>query len=75
MPDIDPIRQQWLTLAFVLTVTVVVVGFDVWTIRTNGVNSSISRVMRQLFEACPTIFVAIVFWVGILIGHIWMPVE
>jgi LPS O-antigen subunit length determinant protein (WzzB/FepE family) len=69
------VQAQWLTLGFVLAVTAVVIGYDVLAIRAWGVEASISRVMRQLFGTYPTLFVALVFWLGILIGHIWLPTE
>jgi LPS O-antigen subunit length determinant protein (WzzB/FepE family) len=69
------VQAQWLTLGFVLAVTAVVIGYDVLAIRAWGVEASISRVMRELFGAYPTLFVALVFWLGILVGHIWLPTE
>ncbi len=69
------VQAQWLTLGFVLCVTVLVIGYDVLAIRAWGIEASISRVMRRLFGASPTLFVAVVFWLGILIGHIWLPTE
>jgi hypothetical protein len=75
MLNLTPVQAQWLTLAFVLAVTVLVIGYDVLAIRTWGVDASISRVMRRLFGTSPTLFVAAVFWLGILVGHIWLPTE
>ena len=37
MLNLTPIQAQWLTLAFVLAVTVLVIGYDVMAIRTWGV--------------------------------------
>lgn len=68
-------HAQWLTLAFVLAMTVLVVGYDVLAIRAWGVDASISRVLRHLFGRYPSLFVALVFWIGILVGHIWLPTE
>lgn len=73
--NLTPVQQQWCTFGFVLAVTAVVVAFDLWTIQHHGVNSSISRVFRRLFAVSPTFFVALVFWLGILVGHIWLPTE
>lgn len=75
MPNLTPVQAQWLTLAFVLTATILVIGYDVIAIRTWGVEASISRVLRRLFGGCPTLAVALVFWLGILVGHIWLPTE
>jgi hypothetical protein len=69
------VQAQWLTLGFVLAVTALVIGYDVLAIRAWGVEASISRVVRHLFGSCPTLFVALVFWLGILVGHIWLPTE
>lgn len=75
MLNLTPVQAQWLTLAFVIAVTVLVIGYDVLAIRSWGVEASISRVMRRMFGASPTFFVALVFWLGILVGHIWLPTE
>jgi hypothetical protein len=75
MLNLTPVQAQWLTLAFVIAVTALVIGYDVMAIRSWGVEASISRVMRRLFGASPTLFVALVFWLGILVGHIWLPTE
>lgn len=69
------VQSQWITLGFVLAVTVLVLGYDVLAIRAWGVQASISRVMRGLFGTSPTLFVALVFWLGILVGHIFLPTE
>lgn len=68
-------QAQWITLGVVLALTAAAIGYDVTAIRAWGVDASISRVMRRLFGACPTLFVATVFWLGILVGHIWLPAE
>jgi hypothetical protein len=75
MPNLTPVQAQWLTLVFVLAVTAIVIGYDVIAIRAWGVEASISRVLRGLFGGCPTLAVALVFWLGILVGHIWLPTE
>jgi hypothetical protein len=64
---------QWLTLSFVLATTAGVLGFDLWIIRGYGPDASISRVTSRLLEAWPTLFVALVFWLGVLVGHVWLP--
>lgn len=73
--NLTPVQAQWLTLAFVVAMTALAIGYDVVAIRSWGVEASISRVMRRLFGANPTFFVALVFWLGILVGHIWLPTE
>lgn len=75
MSYLTPVQAQWLTLAFVVAVTIVVIGYDILAIRAWGVEASISRVLRRLFEVYPTLFVAFIFWVGILVGHIGLPTE
>lgn len=72
---LTPVEAQWLTLAVVLLATALVVGYDVLAIRAWGVDASISRVLRGLFGRCPTLGVALVFWLGVLVGHIWLPTE
>lgn len=66
------VHKRWCTLIFVLAATTLVIGYDIPVIRTRGVEFSISRVFRHTFGRHPTVFVAFVFWVGVLIGHIWL---
>lgn len=61
---------QWVTTAFLLIVTAVIVGFDVVIVNWAGVDASISRVLRYTFDRYPTAAVAFYVWIGILIGHI-----
>jgi hypothetical protein len=68
-----PAEAQWLTLGFVIAVTVAVLGFDVWIIREHGLDASISRVVGRLMEEWPTLFLALVFWLGLLVGHVCLP--
>ncbi len=75
MLNLTPVQAQWLTLAFVLVVTSWSSATTCWRSASWGVEASISRVLRRLFGACPTLFVALVFWLGILVGHIWLPTE
>lgn len=75
MPNLTPGQSQWLTLAIVVAVAVLVVGYDVLAIHAYGVEASISRVLRRLFGLHPTLFAALVFWLGVLVGHIGLPTE
>ncbi len=75
MPNLTVSQAQWLTLTFVILATLMIIGYDVLAIRAWGVEASISRVFRRVFGASPTLFVATVFWLGILVGHIWLPTE
>jgi hypothetical protein len=63
---------QWLTLFFMAAVAVLVIGYDVFIIRTAGPDASISRVLGRLLEL-PSAFVVFVFWLGVLVGHVWLP--
>jgi hypothetical protein len=67
------VQAQWLTLAFVLTATGIILGFDVWVTLKFGPAASISSVFRRLLSGWPSLFVAVVFWLGLLVGHIWLP--
>lgn len=49
MPNLTPVQAQWLTLAFVVAITVVVVGYDVLAILRLG-----SRVVD--LASAPTAF-------------------
>ena len=53
MLNLTPVQAQWLTLAFVLTVTVLIIGYDVMAIRTWGVDASISRVLQAALRGLP----------------------
>ena len=65
-------QAQWLTLFFLLAVSAAVIGYDVLIIRACGANASISRVLGRLLEL-PSAFVVFVFWLGVLVGHVWIP--
>jgi len=68
-------HAQWLTLAFVLASTALIISFDVWVNLQFGAAASISRVLSRLFSRWPSVFVAVVFWLGMLVGHLWLPAE
>lgn len=69
------VEAQWLTLFVVLATTVGLVAFDLVMIRWYGPDASISRVFCHLFGRWPTVAVAVVFWLGLLVGHVWLPAE
>jgi hypothetical protein len=61
-----------LTLTFLLVVSAAVIGYDVLIIRAAGPDASVSRVLGRLLEL-PSAFVVFVFWLGVLVGHVWLP--
>jgi hypothetical protein len=65
-------QAQWLTLAFLLATTAIVILYDFAIIRLAGPDASISRVLGRLLEL-PSAFVVFVFWLGVLVGHVWFP--
>ena len=65
-------QAQWLTLAFLLAVSAAVVGYDLLITRAAGPDASVSRVLGRLLEL-PSAFVVFVFWLGVLVGHVWLP--
>jgi hypothetical protein len=65
-------QAQILTLFFLAAVTALVIGYDVVIIRAAGPDASISRVLGRLLEL-PSAFVVFVFWLGVLVGHVWLP--
>jgi hypothetical protein len=65
-------QTQWLTIGFLLAVSLVVIVYDVIIIRAAGPDASISRVLGRLLEL-PSAFVVFVFWLGMLVGHVWVP--
>jgi len=65
-------QAQWLTLLFLAAVTILVIGYDLLIIRAAGPDASISRVLGRLLEL-PSAFIVFVFWLGVLVGHVWLP--
>jgi hypothetical protein len=65
-------QAQWLTLAFLFAMSAICIAYDVVIIRAAGPDASISRVLGRLLEL-PSAFVVFVFWLGVLVGHVWVP--
>jgi len=70
-----PVQAQWLTLMFVGAVTYLVIGFDAWMVLRHGPDASISRVLGRVFGRWPALGLAVVFWLGVLVGHCWLRAE
>ena len=68
-------EAQKLTLLFMVAVTILVAVFDLVVIRSYGPDASISRVSARLFGQWPTAAIALVFWLGVLVGHVWLPAQ
>lgn len=64
-------EAQWMTFAFILLFTAVIVGYDVWVITYWGPEASISRVASAAFRISPTGFAVFLIWIGVLIGHLF----
>jgi uncharacterized BrkB/YihY/UPF0761 family membrane protein len=69
------VQGQWLTLFFLAAVTVLIVGYDLLIIRACGPDASVSRVLGRLFGRWPQAAIVLLFWLGLLIGHVWLPAE
>jgi hypothetical protein len=65
-------QAQWITLLFLAAVTVLVIGYDLLIIRAAGPNASVSRVLGRLLDV-PSVLFGFVFWLGVLVGHVWLP--
>jgi hypothetical protein len=65
-------QAQWLTLWFTAAITLTVLGYDLLVIRAYGPDASISRVVGRLLERYPSALLALVFWLGLLVGHCWL---
>lgn len=63
-------RNQVLTLVLMIVVSVIVVAYDVAVYR-RGVEGTISVVCRTLFHHLPTLGVLFIFWLGVLVGHLF----
>jgi hypothetical protein len=70
---LTPAHAQWLTVGFIATVTAAVLWFDVWVTLRFGPDASISRVLADLAARWPTAAAAVIFWLGLLVGHVWLP--
>ncbi len=66
------LQRQWCTFAFIMVITFVVIAYDIAVIHHWGVNCSISRVFRKVFTSHPVAFAAWIFWLGVLVGHVWL---
>lgn len=75
MPDLTPQQQQWMTVAFVAAVTIVVLGYDMLVYQAYGCDATISRVFGRFFRRNPVAFAAFCVWVGILVGHLLLPAD
>jgi hypothetical protein len=64
---------QWFTLSFLTIITALVIAYDVSVIRAYGPAASISHVVSRLVGRWPTLGAALVFWLGVLVGHVWLP--
>ena len=69
------VQAQWLTLAFILAMAAITIGYDVWTCEVNGVNSTISRVCKRAFTASPVAFASFCFGLGVYVGHVFLHTE
>lgn len=67
--------DQFRTLAFVVFCTISIIGFDVLAWWIGGKKATISMVMGRIFQAHPTLFIAFVFWLGVLVGHLKFPID
>ena len=65
-------HAQWLTLFVLLAVSAAVIGYDLAIIRFVGPEASVSRVLGRLLEPRSALLV-FVFWLGVLVGHVWLP--
>jgi hypothetical protein len=65
-------QAQALTAALLVVLSILVIAYDVLIIRAAGPEASISRVLGRLLEL-PSAFLVFVFWLGVLVGHVWIP--
>jgi hypothetical protein len=66
-------QAQLATLIFILVITLVVVAWDIAMVQVFGAEASVSRVIGRLNQRYPTVFVAIIFGLGVFVGHTWLP--
>jgi hypothetical protein len=65
-------QAQLLTVFFLAALTAAVIAYDLLIIRAAGPDASINRVLGRPLELPPA-FVVFVFWLGVLVGHVWLP--
>jgi hypothetical protein len=66
-------QARWLTVAFLTAWTAVAISYDVVVVTRYGPEASISRVLGWMLARLPVVGVAVVFWLGLLVGHLWLP--
>jgi hypothetical protein len=66
---------QWATFALLTGLSILIVLWDVSIALHAGPSATISKVARRLFTHFPILFPIFWFWLGVLAGHIGLPVE
>ena len=67
-------RAQLLTLAFLVAVSALVILYEI-AIAQNGTEGTVTKALRWVFKKYPTTFCVMLIWIGIWIGHLWMPCD
>ncbi len=66
---------QYLTLAFLVAITSLVIAYDVLALRAWGPDATISRVMAATCRRWPILYPVLWFAIGVFCGHVGLPAE
>lgn len=67
-------RGQWITLSLMIAVAAFVIASDVFLATRYGTHATYSGFLARLYDQYPVILVVSIFAVGVLVGHVLMPV-
>jgi hypothetical protein len=71
----DNVQRQWVTLGLMILFAAAIIASDVWLMKAHGVRATYSMVTADLLDRYPVALVVVVFGLGVLIGHILLPVS
>lgn len=69
----NPNQIQWVTVGFMTMTAMSIIGYDLMIWRVFGVEATVSRVWLRAHQAYPVISLVMVFALGVLVGHFFLP--
>lgn len=64
------IEQQWFTLTLAMLITAAILVLDALLWASFGPDGTFSRAFGWLFRRWPVTAALVIFWVGLLVGHL-----
>jgi hypothetical protein len=71
MPDVF---TQRLTLLVLIAATALVLAYNVAAYSGSGLEPTVCKTLRDGFGRYPSVLLALVFWLGVWIGHAFVPI-